>query len=295
MGRKNGKGVLTFVNGEVYDGYFKDDMKHGKALLKYPSGNYYEGEWVGDKKQGTGVMHWAAQEYTGAWHNNLPHGFGTLVWLDDDKEKNIKNRYQGEWVQGQRHGYGVFYYANGSIYEGFWKHNLKDGQAVFTSHEGLVQIYSFANDKQLSAEPALAQEDNDFLAPELKISDICENRAVVLKLNNIFLRNHILLKQVQRIYARQDCGEEKNLYCSQMRLFQFWQLLRDAKYFIFSRLVTPQHGLGTLDRYFAQGVQSQFLLEQDLAFTKFKIDFLIKSSEADLSHLPELYLKSLIV
>ena len=30
-------------------------------------------------------------------------------------------------VNGERHGFGVFYYANGSKCEGEWKHNLKDG------------------------------------------------------------------------------------------------------------------------------------------------------------------------
>jgi hypothetical protein len=50
MGRKNGKGILTFLNGEVYEGNFKDDLKHGKGILKYTSGNFFEGEWEFDKK-----------------------------------------------------------------------------------------------------------------------------------------------------------------------------------------------------------------------------------------------------
>ena len=52
MGKKNGKGVLTFLNGEVYDGHFKNDLKHGQGMIKYPSGNFYDGEWVNDVKEG---------------------------------------------------------------------------------------------------------------------------------------------------------------------------------------------------------------------------------------------------
>ena len=29
MGKKNGKGTISFVNGETYDGYFEDDYKCG--------------------------------------------------------------------------------------------------------------------------------------------------------------------------------------------------------------------------------------------------------------------------
>jgi len=33
--------------------------------------------------------------------------------------------YDGEFVNGLRHGLGSFYYANGAKYEGGWKNNMK--------------------------------------------------------------------------------------------------------------------------------------------------------------------------
>lgn len=48
----------------------------------------------------------------------------------------MRNRYEGQWLDGQRNGYGVFYYANGSKYEGEWKNNLKEGYAIFTEDNG---------------------------------------------------------------------------------------------------------------------------------------------------------------
>ena len=36
--------------------------------------------------------------------------------------------YDGELINGLRHGRGIFYYANGAKYEGFWKDNMKHGQ-----------------------------------------------------------------------------------------------------------------------------------------------------------------------
>jgi MORN repeat len=50
-------------------------------------------------------------------------------------------------VDGERHGYGVFYYANGSKYEGEWEHNLKCGFAVFTEDNGNLTQGYFKADK----------------------------------------------------------------------------------------------------------------------------------------------------
>ena len=36
--------------------------------------------------------------------------------------------FEGEFVNGLRHGFGTFYYANGAKYEGGWKNNMKHGK-----------------------------------------------------------------------------------------------------------------------------------------------------------------------
>lgn len=63
------------------------------------------------------------------------HGQGTHVWnlrRKDGSQYSQSNRYTGEFAQGQRHGWGTFYYAGGAIYEGEWKNNKKHGQVCFT-------------------------------------------------------------------------------------------------------------------------------------------------------------------
>jgi hypothetical protein len=42
----------------------------------------------------------------------------------------------GYWKEGLRHGKGVFYYSNGSKYEGEWVKNLKQGFGIFTFEDG---------------------------------------------------------------------------------------------------------------------------------------------------------------
>ena len=44
--------------------------------------------------------------------------------------------YSGEYLEGRRHGNGVFKYAKGSVYEGMWVSNMMQGFGHFYSHEG---------------------------------------------------------------------------------------------------------------------------------------------------------------
>lgn len=84
-------------------------------------------------------MFWlnSSEKYYGAWENNLQNGFGCHIWLEGKGEKKLlRNRYEGNWKDGERHGHGVFFYANGSKYDGEWHRNLKQGFAVFTEDNG---------------------------------------------------------------------------------------------------------------------------------------------------------------
>lgn len=66
------------------------------------------------------------------------------------KIKLKKNfRYVGEWKNGFRHGYGVFFYSNGAKYEGIWDQNYKHGFGIFTFHDGSQYIGRFHNDRMM--------------------------------------------------------------------------------------------------------------------------------------------------
>ena len=79
------------------------------------------------------------EKYYGNWTDNQQNEIGTHIWLEQRAEsKYLRNRYQGEWKDGSRHGAGVFYYGNGAKYIGNWKNNLKDGFAIFLEENGHV-------------------------------------------------------------------------------------------------------------------------------------------------------------
>ena len=76
--------------------------------------------WVRDELQ-------ARNSWRNSWRNSLtPHA-------------PSPRRYAGQWVDGERHGEGVFMYANGSRYVGQWEHNKKVGHGTFTFEDGSVR------------------------------------------------------------------------------------------------------------------------------------------------------------
>ncbi|DBA03796.1 TPA: hypothetical protein N0F65_005686, partial [Lagenidium giganteum] len=46
-------------------------------------------------------------------------------------EYTVLGKYTGDWQEGQKHGYGVFLYANGAKYEGEWVQGKREGRGVY--------------------------------------------------------------------------------------------------------------------------------------------------------------------
>lgn len=78
----------------------------------------------------------------------MPSGVGNLIWLDEKGiNKILRNRYNGEFFRGMRHGLGIFYYANGATYEGEWFENYKEGYAVFVDENGQAMYGFYKKDR----------------------------------------------------------------------------------------------------------------------------------------------------
>lgn len=151
-GLKHGKGELRYKSGAIYSGQFLKGFKHGKGLMKYPSGNYYEGYYKFDKKSGYGEMYWLNKNetYKGFWEKDKQNGFGEHIWEEKaSKSKSMRNRYEGMFFEGLRHGYGIFFYSDGTRYEGEWVNNMKQGFAFFTDATGDIIEAIFKEDRQL--------------------------------------------------------------------------------------------------------------------------------------------------
>ena len=69
--------------------------------------------------------------YDGQTLNGVRHGWGTAEWPSG-------NRYQGTWREGKKHGQGVFEFSNGDRYEGQFKEGKRHGQGVQECSDGRI-------------------------------------------------------------------------------------------------------------------------------------------------------------
>ena len=156
-GKRHGKGILVSANGDRYEGDWKDDARtgkanktymrgelsryqgdwlngkwHGRGTLIYKNGDRYEGEFKADRRHGIGVLVSAnGDQYAGDWKNDTRTGRGNKTYARGDF-----SRYEGDWVNGKWHGYGVLTDNIGSRYEGHFKEDKKHGEGVFVSKTG---------------------------------------------------------------------------------------------------------------------------------------------------------------
>ena len=97
-GKRSGKGVATWTNGNRYEGDWLDDNMHGKGLMTSTSGASYNGDWVRDKMQGYGVYLWPdGMRYEGNWVDGYMHGNGVLKSPDGQEMRGRfeKDKYLG--------------------------------------------------------------------------------------------------------------------------------------------------------------------------------------------------------
>jgi hypothetical protein len=81
-GRKHGKGVKTWPNGDRYEGEFAADGKDGYGVYEWGRGPWqgerYDGSFAGDRRHGYGIYWWPSGDvYAGPWENDAPTGPGT--------------------------------------------------------------------------------------------------------------------------------------------------------------------------------------------------------------------------
>ena len=56
FGYPNGKGTITYIEGNVYEGDIVRSYRQGKGKMTYTDGSYYEGDWVDGWRNGKGKM-----------------------------------------------------------------------------------------------------------------------------------------------------------------------------------------------------------------------------------------------
>ena len=98
-------GIITFPNGDKYEGELNGGIIHGHGTFTWSDGNMYIGEWKDEKRHGQGAYIYSnGNKFTGEWKVGKKHGQGTFTWSNGDK-------YEGEWKDGKKNGKGLFTWA----------------------------------------------------------------------------------------------------------------------------------------------------------------------------------------
>lgn len=164
-GKIEGKGLMTWPNGDRYDGEWKKGLQDGEGTYTYAAAGYsYSGHWVKGYIKGHGTFRfnngnvmegdWTAMgtgtgylvfadgtRYDGPFVNGAPHGQGIKVWANGD-------RYEGNFVMGHMSGQGtITFKEDGTTYSGMWVNDHRDGQGTCRFGNGATYEGQWRNDK----------------------------------------------------------------------------------------------------------------------------------------------------
>ena len=125
-----------------YEGEWKNGIMHGKGKYIRDSHTLYDGEWKHGVREGHGIQSFITTSgteseyvierggrYEGLFVNNQRHGKGVQSWVNG-------STYQGEFVCGKRHGWGKFQWPDGDSYEGMFEYDYKHGRGAYTYLSG---------------------------------------------------------------------------------------------------------------------------------------------------------------
>ena len=131
--------IIKYLNGDKYEGEFKNGNREGYGLYYYSDGNKYEGEFKNGNKEGYGIYYFSnGDRYEGEFKNDSFNGNGIIISLHGDK-------FKGEYKNGKKEGYGIYYFSNGSKYEGEFKNGQIEGHGIIIFSNGNKYEGEFKN------------------------------------------------------------------------------------------------------------------------------------------------------
>ena len=126
--------MTYYENGSSYEGECYNSRRFGFGRFWEADGTRYDGDWLHDRKEGYGE-----QDYP------PPKDQGPLAMKKD--WSTFRRRYEGDWHEGFRHGLGIMWEADGSVYKGEFARDHYEGYGRLLTKEGDTYEGEFYNDK----------------------------------------------------------------------------------------------------------------------------------------------------
>lgn len=123
----------TYSNGARYDGPMVLRKPHGVGTMHLPGGGSYVGGFVNGELTGHGriVDGQGFKTYEGQFVNGYRHGSGKAWHLNGDY-------YEGQYKDDKRHGEGALLYSDGTRYFGQFVEGAVTGKGRLIKTDGTV-------------------------------------------------------------------------------------------------------------------------------------------------------------
>ena len=138
---------MKYNNGNIYNGYWNNDLKEGEGIMKYNNGNIYNGYFKNDLKEGEGLFCLNKDDYEiikeinifnlneifklnnlkdlfykGNYKNDKKEGEG-ILYIKKNNEFGNNIIYEGNFKNDKKEGFGTIYFKNKNIFKSYWKEN----------------------------------------------------------------------------------------------------------------------------------------------------------------------------
>lgn len=140
--RPHGEGELTFSNGVRILGQFENGLASGWGKIRYPCINLFTGGMAlcGERSRGEGPESQEVEELSGPPENCSEAKIEGASEIDPNVEAanfqpqlqekdwlHLYEEYEGQFKEGQKHGWGKLLFKDGTVYEGEFKQGYMEG------------------------------------------------------------------------------------------------------------------------------------------------------------------------
>lgn len=146
-GWMDGDGVLTFSNGDRYEGTVHENIIDGIGSYNFANGNWYEGEFVNGKMNGLGVFQFKqGDRFEGEFYDGKIYGDGTMYLVGNKGTVSIT----GFWPKdGSFPKEASILFENGDLYEGPLNNGVPTQEGTWISGEERQQRLDKVNSSTL--------------------------------------------------------------------------------------------------------------------------------------------------
>lgn len=178
-----------------YSGGVDVEMRpHGTGTIYiFESGDCYQGMFEHGLRSGQGVDRRRDWTYEGAWRNSVPHGLGRLTMSDGSE-------YRGDFHEGKRQGYGVYFAPGKGTYRGFFKACEYHGEGEMTWISGRRFVGSWRGGKRNGRGEYL--DTDGTVVKGTWVADVLQGEAEVTHVNGVvwmvrYVDNEIVARIVE--------------------------------------------------------------------------------------------------